>query len=190
MFHEQFTNNSFPYLYTLEVQIYHARSISEIKSSIRTSTNVYQGEKKKAEYEYLKQKQLQRQSQMEHLSLESKRESMELHRLSQELGFNGKLAGLQSEPTTPPEYRDSGFPTPLSRQNRFSMSNVVSPPASLNRRSFIEPQVSSPPSERARAYQALTAALPSSSNPDSRQNSDEDEYEEAIFEQNHRSAAA
>ncbi|KAI9718633.1 MAG: hypothetical protein M1828_006641 [Chrysothrix sp. TS-e1954] len=148
-------------------------------------------EKKKAEYEYLKQKQLQRQSQMDILNSEAKREEMELHRLSSELGMSNGV-GHQSEPTTPPEYGDNGFPTALSRPNRFSTSSLISPPGAYQRISRPEALITSPPSERARAYDALTSASPAQSQPRTRNQSDEEgDYDHASFNNHsHRSAAS
>ncbi len=59
--------------------------------------------------------------------------------MQEDLGRHSASAttnGHQSEPTTPPEYRDthressSGFPTVLSRPNRYSTSSLMNPPSS------------------------------------------------------------
>jgi len=83
-----------------------------------------------------------------------------------------------SEPTTPPEYAENGFPNSLSRPSRYSLNNVTSPPGLSNRLSQSSSHITSPP-----------AGLPSSntvynqnqsqstkSMPGSRRNSDEEEY--------------
>ena len=127
---------------------------------------------------------------MDILNSEIKREELELHRLSSELGMSNGI-GHQSEPTTPPEYRENGFPTMLSRPNRFSASNLITSPVSYKRLSRGDSQITSPPSERARAYDALTSASPSQSNPQTRDQSDEEnEFNQVGFSQNHRSAAS
>lgn len=110
-------------------------------------------------------------------------------RLRNDLGGYG--TGHQSEPTTPPEYRETGFPSALSRPNRFSTSGIISPPATASRSSRAGSQVS-PPSERDRAYQALTG-LPAQSVPGSRRESDEEEddtYEDEVLNFDHRKAAS
>jgi hypothetical protein len=61
---------------------------------------------------------------MELIDLQSRRGEEEIHRLSSEVRF-GKPA--HSQPTTPPEYSDNGFPTAFSRPNRFSMSSIQQP---------------------------------------------------------------
>lgn len=79
--------------------------------------------------------------------------------------------GKHSQPTTPPEYSDSfGFPTALSRPNRFSMSSItgVSTPRGTGSRPVS--QIMSPPS----AQGVSNGHLPSQSVPGSRRNSDEE----------------
>ena len=109
-----------------------------------------------------------------------------------DLGSFHPGAGHQSEPTTPPEYIDLGFPTPLSRPNRFSASGIMSPPGLINRPGRADSQVTSTPIERARAYQALTSGAPSQSVPGSRRDSDEDEdiYEATTFGFSQRNTAS
>lgn len=132
---------------------------------------------------------MQRQNQLEQLNLESRREEMELRRLSQELGYNNG-AGHISEPTTPPDSHVGGFSSAVSRPSRFSTSNLISPTANHNRRvQQPETELSSPPNERARAYNALTAGAPTYSLPHSTDQSDEGEGDE-VMNFSHRSAAA
>lgn len=104
--------------------------------------------------------------------------------------YNG---GQQSEPTTPPDYQDSnGFPTALSRPNRFSSSSIISPPSYTTRSSRAGSHVTSPPNERDRALQALTG-YPSQSMADSRGDSDEEErdsYDGEVLNFDHKKAAA
>ena len=152
---------------------------------LSTDSMPLQSEKKKAEYEYLRQKQMQRQNQLDQLNIESRREEIELHRLSQELGFNSG-AGHISEPATPPEPREGGLPSTFSRPNRFSASHLISPPISHSRKTQ-----QSDTSERARAYNALTAGTPTHSLPQSTDQSDDGEGEmDEVMDFNHRSAAA
>ena len=131
---------------------------------------------------------MERQKRLNMLTQESHREEMELARLSQELGIESSGHGHQSEPTTPPEYRDAGFPTSLSRPNRFSAGNLISPTGMFKAFGKLDSQLTSPPTERARAYNALTAGAPSG--PRSKNNSDEEDNQEEVLDYNHRSAAS
>lgn len=104
---------------------------------------------------------------MESFDLQTKREEDVLQHQINEIGtYNGH----QSEPTTPPEYHDNGFPTSLSRPNRYS-ATITSPtngrPANVNRPSRSGSQ--------AFTYQSTASHNPSKSVPGSRRNSDEEE---------------
>ena len=92
--------------------------------------------------------------------------------------------GHQSEPTTPPEYRDQVFANMYSRRNRYSSLSLMSPPpAGANasngasgggsRLSRSGSQLTSPPSEAAQGYQngSDEDKLPSKSVPGSRRGS-------------------
>lgn len=91
------------------------------------------------------------------------------------------MTGHQSEPTTPPEYRESilGFPTMLSRPSRYSMSSVVSPPGIINRPRRSGSQLISPQSiimpARYNDDQLTYRSVPTT-----RRNSDDEEKEEAL----------
>lgn len=105
------------------------------------------------------------------------------------------ITGHQSEPTTPPEYRNSnsGFPTMFSRPNRYSASNLVSPPGIYNRPGRSGSQLTSPPSGMASNHFSFEEHhLPSRSVPASRRNSDEDDKEVALRQDptSHRSTNA
>ena len=154
--------------------------------------NILQLEKKQAEYDFLRQKQMQFQHEMDLMARQVKQGEEEVQRLRHDLGNIHTGAGHQSEPTTPPEFREAGFPSALSRPNRFSTSGIMSPPGIINRPSRAGSQVTSPPVERARAYQALTAGAPSQSVPGSRQDSedDEDQFQLAKLALNLRSVGA
>lgn len=114
---------------------------------------------------------------MKLLDLQTKRDEEEISRLSTDI-----QQGKHSQPTTPPEYTDSnGFPTALSRPNRFSMSSIASPGegSSVNRASRSGSQMTSPPLSSVQG--AVGNLLPSKSMPGSRRGSDDevDAYEEA-----------
>jgi len=109
---------------------------------------------------------------MELIDLQSRHGEEEIKRLSTDIKY-----GKHSQPTTPPEYSNStGFPTSLSRPNRFSMSSI-NPGAITPRGSRSGSQVMSPPSTQGNGY------LPSKSMPGSRRNSDEesDEFDNDAF---------
>ncbi|KAH6642427.1 armadillo-type protein [Boeremia exigua] len=103
---------------------------------------------------------------MELIDLQSRRGEEEITRLSSEVRF-GKPAN--SQPTTPPEYSDNGFPNAFSRPNRFSMSSIQ-PTKVTPRGSRANSQVTSPPS----SFFNNNNGLPSQSVPGTRRNSDEE----------------
>jgi hypothetical protein len=106
---------------------------------------------------------------MELIDLQSRRGEEEIHRLSSEVRFNKPA---QSQPTTPPEYNDNGFPNAFSRPNRFSMSSIQQPTTRITPRgSRANSQVTSPPSS---SFFNSNNGLPSQSVPGTRRNSDEE----------------
>ncbi|KAF2688636.1 ARM repeat-containing protein [Lentithecium fluviatile CBS 122367] len=108
---------------------------------------------------------------MELIDLQSRHGEEEIKRLSTDIKY-----GKHSQPTTPPEYSNStGFPTSLSRPNRFSMSSF-NPGMTTPRGSRSGSQVTSPPSSQ-------SGYLPSKSMPGSRRNSDEegDDFDNDTF---------
>lgn len=106
-------------------------------------------------------------------------QEQELALMQEELGRNNNT-GHQSEPTTPPEYRDSnsGFPSAFSRPNRYSTSSLQSPPGLYNRPGRSGSQLTSPQSGIMQSRQYVDDN--SRSGPASRRNSDEDEKAEAV----------
>lgn len=125
---------------------------------------------------------------MERLAREDEVEGMVLRRMNQEEGLaNG--AGHQSEPTTPPEYRDSGFPSGLSRPNRYSTSNVLSSAGIAPRKRVGGSSMASAPNERDQAYHTLTGGQRKSL-PQSKHTSDVEDGFEEIVDRDHRSAAS
>lgn len=130
---------------------------------------------------------------MQKLEQQQRREAQELAQMEEEMV---RLGGHQSEPTTPPEYRDhnSGFPSMFSRPNRYSTSSLTSPPGLFNRPGRSGSQVTSPPSgimQHPYGYDDQHRMLPSRSVPGTRRNSD-DEKEEAVRQDpsSHRSGNA
>jgi hypothetical protein len=122
---------------------------------------------------------------MQKLDQAQRREEQELALMQEDLGRIGPAGGHQSEPTTPPEYRETsnGFPTMFSRPNRYSTSSLTSPPPGFfNRPGRSGSQLASPQSGMIQGQNrfAFDDQLPSRSVPGSRRNSDEDEKEEAV----------
>ena len=135
---------------------------------------------------------------MQLLDLQQRREEQELAQMQEDLGRsnnnNNTTTGHQSEPTTPPEYREthSGFPSVFSRPNRYSTSSLTSPPGLYNRANRSGSQLTSPQSGISQSILMMDEKLPSKSVPGSRRNSDEDEKEEAVRQDptSHRSTNA
>jgi hypothetical protein len=143
---------------------------------------------------------------MQLLDLQQRREEQELAQMQEDLGRgnsnsnnnnnnNSANAGHQSEPSTPPEYREtsSGFPTVFSRPNRYSTSSLTSPPGLYtNRPGRSGSQLTSPQSGFIPSRYVMDDKMPSRSVPGSRRNSDEDEKEEAVRQDptSHRSTNA
>ncbi|KAL1901392.1 hypothetical protein Sste5346_001797 [Sporothrix stenoceras] len=174
-------------------------------------------EKKRLEYEKLREQKRRFEAEMQKLDQQQLRDEQELAAMQEDLGRIGAAAmatGHQSEPTTPPEYREtttSGFPNMLSRPNRYSTSSLTSPPGFLfNRPGRSGSQITSPQSginlQSSTSASSSSAAntqqqqhnfgfddqLPSRSVPTTRRNSDEDEKEEAVRQDptSHRSTNA
>ncbi|EED15139.1 RNA-binding protein, putative [Talaromyces stipitatus ATCC 10500] len=134
-------------------------------------------EKKRQHIEYMREQRKRFEADMKLLDLQHERERQEIDQLARDLAQAG-LTGPVSEPTTPPEYRDSGFPSAFARPTRFSTSSVTSSPGIFN--IFSPSQVTSPPP----APQTRNGATATSNNhrfsvhsvPGSRRNSEEEEY--------------
>lgn len=152
-------------------------------------------EKKRMEYERIREQRRRFEAEMQKLDLQQRREEQELAAMQEDLG---RIAGHQSEPTTPPEYRDaSGFPSAFSRPNRYSTSSLMSPPGLLYNRpgrsgsQLTSPQTGGSIMQSVRGF-AYDDGLPARSMPGTRRNSDEDEKEEAVRQDptSHRSTNA
>jgi hypothetical protein len=133
-------------------------------------------EKKRQEYENLRSQRQRFEAEMAMIDLRQQQEANEIQQMAEALKRVNPSAGYQSEPTTPPEYRESGtgFPSMLSRPNRFSTSSITSPPGLPNRAGRSGSQLTSPHSDFAHGH-ASAHMMPSKSVPGSRRNSDEDE---------------
>ena len=109
---------------------------------------------------------------MKILSQQEAQSDFEAEQIAQDLQKTTISQGYQSEPTTPPEYRDQVFSSVFpSRPNRFSSSSLTSPPGLGVRSHRSGSQLTSPPSElRSTQY---TDGIPSKSVPGSRRGSND-----------------
>lgn len=153
------------------------------------NADAVQLEKKKQEYERLREQRRRFELEMQKLEQAQRREELELAKMQEDLTRHGH----QSEPTTPPEYHDSsGFPSMFSRPTRYSMSSLISPPGLFNRTARSGSLLTSPPANLLSSRIPFDDHLPSRSVPLTRRNSDDDEKEEAVRQDpsSHRSSNA
>ncbi|KAL8838035.1 MAG: hypothetical protein Q9170_002316 [Blastenia crenularia] len=131
-------------------------------------------EKKRMELELLQEQRKLFNKEMERLAVQTAREKQELDQMTQDLQHVNLGPGHQSEPTTPPEYRDQ-FRSTFPRNNRYSMSSLASPPGLNNRSSRSGSQLTSPPAEIAQTLHnhINSDTLPSKSVPGSRRGSND-----------------
>ncbi|KAK3304344.1 armadillo-type protein [Chaetomium strumarium] len=148
-------------------------------------------EKKRMDYERLREHRRRFEAEMYKLDAQQRQEERELQQMQEDLA--ARYGGHQSEPTTPPEYRDTaGFPSIFSRPNRYSTSSLTSPPGLFNRPGRSGSLLTSPLSGTLPSSRFPFDDIPSHSVPGSRRNSDEDEKEEAVRQDptSHRSTNA
>jgi len=125
-------------------------------------TDTNQLQKRKEEYEALREQRNRTQNELELFELRTKDE---LQRLEKDI-YRLSMSGHQSEPTTPPEYRDNGFPSAISRPNRLSLASMASTPGIGS--------IASPRTNRS-GSQSINSAFNALSVPGSRRGSDEEE---------------
>lgn len=115
------------------------------------------------------------EAEFELLNRHQAREKEELDQMTMDVTGINLSGGHQSEPTTPPEYRDHVFPSVFSRTNRYSASSLASPPGLNNRNSRSGSQITSPPTELAQTLHnhINSDTLPSKSVPGSRRGSND-----------------
>lgn len=132
-------------------------------------------EKKRAEYDILREQRRRFEAELEKFNIQQAREKQQLDQMTQDLIGMDVSAGHQSEPTTPPEYRDQVYPSVFSRTNRYSSSSLTSPPGLNNRSSRSGSVLTSPPSEIAQTLHNHISSdtLPSKSVPGSRRGSND-----------------
>ena len=112
---------------------------------------------------------------LENFKFQQAMRKKELEEMTQDLRGVNIASGHQSEPTTPPEYRDQGYTSVYSRRNRYSTSLVSPPGLSANRSLHSGSQLQSPPTETQQAQSDASNAdkLPSKSVPGSRRGSND-----------------
>lgn len=146
-------------------------------------------EKKKIEYERLREQKRRFESEMRLLELQQQREEQELQQMEVEIRTSTSSSktqnGHQSEPTTPPEYREtsSGFPSVFSRPNRYSTSSITSPPGLYNRPGRSGSQLTSPQSGIMPSRHILDEMFSPHSGPISRHGSDDDDDKQEAVRQ-------
>ena len=135
----------------------------------------FQVEKKRQEYELVTEKRKQHAALLFDFQTREALQKEELDRMTLDLERASFNAGHQSEPTTPPEYRDHTFPSVFARSNRYSSSSITSPPGLNTRSSRSGSQLTSPPSELAQTLHNSISSdmLPSKSVPGSRRGSND-----------------
>ncbi|WEW56356.1 hypothetical protein PRK78_001799 [Emydomyces testavorans] len=126
-------------------------------------------ERKRQHIEYMREQKKRFEADLKLLNLQQEKEEQEMDQIARDLARTG-LGGPVSEPTTPPEYHDSGFPTALSRPARFSISNGHSTPGRFS--NIFSPQLTSPNSNKVNSPFGLNNNESLMSNMNSRRNSE------------------
>lgn len=114
---------------------------------------------------------------MKLLDMQHEKEEIEMDQLARKMAKAG-LGGPASEPTTPPEYRDSPVQTAVSRPGRFSSASVTSSPGFFG--------VFAPSSQLTSPQQPVDR-FAGHSLPGSRRNSEKEEF---VLESNYRPSNA
>ncbi|KAL9107160.1 MAG: hypothetical protein Q9227_007940 [Pyrenula ochraceoflavens] len=146
----------------------------------RSIESVSMNEKTRQKLESLREQKRRYEEHMKLLDIEEQRlqesnsTSESLDQISRGIHSNrsSMIAGAVSEPTTPPDYSQAGFPTSLSRLQHLSMNSVTSPPGFSNRMSSASMQMTSPTSS---SKLASTQGQFFKSLPGSRRNSEEED---------------
>ncbi|EFW22893.1 hypothetical protein D8B26_006450 [Coccidioides posadasii str. Silveira] len=128
-------------------------------------------ERKRQHIEYMREQKKRFEADLKLLNLQQEKEEQEMDQIARDLARTD-LGGAASEPTTPPEYHESGFPTAFSRPSRFSISNGQSTPNRFS--NLFSPQVTSPTASKANSSFGLNGSEPFTSTMNSRRNSEHD----------------
>jgi hypothetical protein len=144
-----------------------------------------QYEKKRQQIEQVREQKRKFEAQMKLLDLQEQRlqqstNTSDMEHLARGFGRANLAGGPVSEPTTPPDYADAGFPTSFSRPNRFSINSVTSPPGLNNRFSQSSSQLASSPSGivngRFPSQKPPAKSMPGSRRNSEGRNSEDEEY--------------
>ena len=147
-------------------------------SAVLAVLTLRQFEKKRQHIEYMREQKKRFEADMKLLDLQQEKEKQEMDQIARDLAQVG-LTGPVSEPTTPPEYRDTGFPSVFSRPSRFSTSSVTTSPGIFN--IFASSQVKSPPQVKLPAVSTPKQGSAPQSALGSRRNSEEEEPSPGVF---------
>ncbi|KAK8171157.1 armadillo-type protein [Phyllosticta citrichinensis] len=189
----RFTTNTVPTLPTISplspIGQQRRQAAESVDFTSATFHKVPMLEKKKNDLEALKEQRARFDAEMETYEKPFKGTQIDYSRFGDEVNRTN-LPAPQSEPTTPPEYRDNGFPTAFSRPQRYSVQSFTSPQSGTtlsNRPSRSGSQITSPPH-----VSHGISHMPSKSMPGSRRGSDEEEdsHELSIANMNPRTGAA
>lgn len=176
---------SSPYLYHICFASFHRRPSPRVSqtpgANIEANTRLPQAKNKQI-YEDIQSAKRKAEEQLRLLELQERTlqmgaSSQDLERISTRLN-RISLNGPVSEPTTPPEYADSGLSNRFSRSSRLSMNSIMSPPGLSKRFSQSSSQITSPPANRlsGNGLYSQSEKPSAKSVPGSRRGSDEDEY--------------
>ncbi|POS82624.1 hypothetical protein EPUL_005148 [Erysiphe pulchra] len=151
-------------------------------------------EKKKLEYERLREQKRLYEAEMQLLDLKQRRDEQELAQMQEDLGRCANTdQGHQSQPTTPPEFSESsGFPSAFSRPNRYSTSSLTSPSALFNSSGRSGAHITSPSSSSIQSRLVMDDKLLSKQFSEYRRTIDDDDKAEAVRQDptSHRSTNA
>ncbi|CAG7920435.1 unnamed protein product [Penicillium olsonii] len=150
----------------------HSSHSSTRAFSINENTNLTEFEKKRQHIEYMREQKRRFEEDMKILDLQHAQEKLEMDQLSRELAQAG-LSGPVSEPTTPPEYRESTVTGAFGRPSRFSTSSVTSSPGFFN---AFAPSTLTSPQAPSQANQPAVDRFAGHSVPGSRRNSEKDDF--------------
>ncbi|KAI9735250.1 MAG: hypothetical protein M1834_001840 [Cirrosporium novae-zelandiae] len=152
------------------------QQVSDRTETSNPALHMQMNERQIIEYQLLSEHRKKFDAELKMLELKAEKEKREIERMAREMttDFGQMTMGAVSEPTTPPEYRESGFPSFFSRPARFPASSLTSPPGLQNRLNRSGSQITSPGAEWAHPIQSFSKP-PAKSVPGSRRNSGEGE---------------
>lgn len=131
-----------------------------------------QFEKKRQHIEYMREQKRRFEEDMKLLDMQHEKEKQEMDQLARDLAKAG-VSGPVSEPTTPPEYRESAGSSAFSRPSRFSTSSVTSSPGFFN--AFASSHLTSPQTSSHTTHHSVDR-FTGHSLPSSRRNSEKEDF--------------